>query len=452
MKKLSPNIILASKSIHRRRLLKKLGIPFKVIPSRAEEKSILTQGAAHLVKANALLKAQDVAARLDKGVVIGSDTLVFTHKKKVVGKPKSIKEAKKNLKALMCAPHWLYSGVAIVDAKTKKTLVDFEKTKIVMERLTDKEIDSYYRHTSSKDKAGGFDIDGKGAFFIKRIEGCYFNIVGLPMAKLCKMLKKFGVSILMLIVCFCFTGCVRTEYNLATEQEEMYFISTEREIAMGESIVRYVEKNFEINTDIDINERVSKIVDRLSKVCDRKELLYSGHVITKDDEVNAFALPGGPIYVFTGLINEADTDDELAGVIAHEFAHITAKHAIKRLQAQYGYSLLMVLAATSGNARMAQGVSLAFASIISSYSRADEIEADKLAVKYLKKAGYDPRAMETFLEKLHALNAKRPSRPFSYWRTHPYTSQRIATVSQEITGETTFRDYIRLTEEQESYK
>jgi len=432
--------------------LKKLGISFKVIPSRVQEKSHLTKGAAQLVKFNALLKAQDVATRVKEGIVIGSDTLVFTHEKKVIGKPKDLKEAKRNLKALMSAPHWLYSGVAIVDAKTKKTLVDFEKTKIVMERLTDKEIDSYYRHTPPEDKAGGFDIDGKGAFFIKRIEGCYFNIVGLPMAKLCKMLKNFGVSVLMLVVCFYMSGCIRSEYNLATEQEETYFISTEREIAMGESIMRYVEKNFEINTDVNINERVSKIVDRLSAVCDRKELIYTAHVITKDDEVNAFALPGGPIYIFTGLINEAKSDDELAGVIAHEFAHITAKHAIKRLQAQYGYSLLMVLAATSGNARMAQGVSLAFASIISSYSRADELEADKLAVKYLKKADYDPKGMETFLEKLHALNAKRRSHPFSYWRTHPYTSQRIATVSQEITGEKSFRDYIRLTEEEESYK
>ena len=96
----------------------------------------------------------------------------------------------------MAKPHWVYSGVAIVDAKTGQQEIGWEKTRVFMTRLTDKAIDRYHKLVSPLDKAGGFDIEGKGALFIPRIEGCYFNVVGLPLAKLAEMLKKFGVNAL----------------------------------------------------------------------------------------------------------------------------------------------------------------------------------------------------------------------------------------------------------------
>jgi len=445
MKK-TPVIILASRSVHRQKLLRQVGLKFRAMASHATELTSLSKGCAYLVKVNALRKAQDVANRVKQGIVVGADTVVYTADKKLIGKPRNPQEAKKNLKMLCRAPQWLYSGIAIVDAKTKKTAVDFEKTKVVMTPLTDQEIETYYRHTPGEDKAGGFDIEGRGAFFVKRIEGCYFNVIGLPLAKLRIMLKKFGVYLLSLVLCFSFSGCFTTEYNLATEKEETMLFSTDKEIGIGNSLAQYIEKEFEINTDVDVNERVSKIEARLQNVCDRKELLYSVQVINKD-EVNAFALPGGYIYVYKGLLDQVDNDDQLAGVIAHEFGHITAKHAMKRLQASYGYTLLQVLSAATGNTQMIPGIDLAFASIITGYGRQDELEADRLAVKYMKKAGYDPNEMAKFLEKLQVINAKEPIRRYSYWRTHPYTSQRVAGVRQEINGKTTFRDYIRLTED-----
>jgi septum formation protein len=445
MKKV-PLIILASRSPHRRKLLKQVGFKFRAISSRAHESSNLAKGCAHLVKVNALAKAQEVASRVKKGLVIGADTVVYTSDKKLIGKPRHPQEAKKNLKMLSQKPQWLYSGVAIIDARTKKTAVDFEKTKVFMTPLTNQEIDTYYRHTPGEDKAGGFDIEGRGAFFIRRIEGCYSNVVGLPLAKLRMMLKQFGVHVLFLFFCFSFFGCVTTEYNMATEQQETLLFGTEKEIAMGSALTQYIDKENEINTDIDVNERVSQIAKRLQEVCDRKELLYSVQVINKD-EVNAFALPGGYIYVYKGLLDKVDNDDQLAGVIAHEFGHITAKHAMKRLQASYAYTILQVLSATTGNAQMIPGIDLAFASILTGYAREDEFQADRLSVKYMEKAGYNPQEMVKFLEKLQAINAKEPIRRYSYWRTHPFTSQRTAAVRQEITGEITFRDYIRLTEE-----
>lgn len=444
-------IILASKSHHRKELLKKTGLLFSVMPSQVEEEVSAEKGAAYLVKTNAVLKARDIAKRVKSGIVLGCDTLVFSGNKEVIGKPRSVNEAKKNLKILMRKSHWLYSGIALIDAETNKTVVDFEKTKIYMDQLTNKEIDSYYKRVSFQDKAGGFDIEGRGAFFIERIEGCYFNVVGLPLFKLGKMLKQFGIHIFACLCFFYFSGCARTEYNLATHRQETYFISTDREIAIGESIARYVEQKFELSTDFDLNERIFQIAQRLAAVSDRRELVYTVRIINKD-EVNAFALPGGFIYVFKGLIDAAESDDEIAGVIAHEMGHVTAKHAIKRMQAQYGYNLAMILAAASQSGHMAQGVNLAYASIITGHSRQDEFEADRLAVRYMERAGYDPYAVTSFLEKLYEVNAKKPMRDFSYWRTHPYVSQRIANVQKEITGEMTFRDYIRLTEEKRDYK
>lgn len=186
-------IILASASPQRRKLMKILGLPFIVRPSRAQEISTITKDCAHLVKVNALLKAQEVASRLGKGIVIGSDTVVYSSKGRLILKPRDLKEAKKNLKELMAKPHWVYSGVAIIDAKTGRREIGYEKTKVFMMGLSDEAIDRYHQLVSPLDKAGGFDIEGKGALFIPRIEGCYFNVVGLPLAKLTEMLKKFGV-------------------------------------------------------------------------------------------------------------------------------------------------------------------------------------------------------------------------------------------------------------------
>ena len=190
------NLILASASPQRRNLMKILGLPFEVHPSRADEITSLTKGCAHLVKANALLKAQEVADRLERGIIIGCDTVVLSSKNRLILKPKDLKEARENLKELMAKPHWVYSGLAIIDAKTKRKEIGVEKTRVFMNELSNQEIIRYHKLVSPLDKAGGFDIEGKGALFIPRIEGCYFNVVGLPLAKLASMLKKFGVRVL----------------------------------------------------------------------------------------------------------------------------------------------------------------------------------------------------------------------------------------------------------------
>lgn len=170
-----------------------LNIPFTVRRSRAHEICRIKTSVAQLVKENACIKALDIAGTVKSpSIVIGADTVVYA-KGRLILKPKDLAEAKKNLKDLMSAPHWVYTGVAVVDSASGKICVDYERTRLVMTALTDQEIDRYHQEVPPMDKAGGFDIEGRGGLFIPRIEGCYYNVIGLPLAKLVEMLRQFGV-------------------------------------------------------------------------------------------------------------------------------------------------------------------------------------------------------------------------------------------------------------------
>lgn len=189
-------LILASASVQRKNLLKNAGIKFSVRLSKIKEDHKVKTTCSALVKHNALLKAQNVASRVRRGIVIGADTIAYLGNGRTIGKPRNHKDAKRILKILFSKPHWIYTGVAVIDVKTGQTQVDYEKTKVFMQKLADTEIDTYHRGTFPLDKAGGFDIEGRGGLFIRRIEGCYSNVIGLPMAKLRLMLKKMGVILL----------------------------------------------------------------------------------------------------------------------------------------------------------------------------------------------------------------------------------------------------------------
>jgi len=434
-------IVLASRSPQRRKLLKLLGMKFSVAVSRIAEKNKVQTTCSALVKENALRKALDVASRLKKGIVIGADTVVYVGNKRIMGKPKNLPEARRILKILFSSPQWVYTGVAIMDVASGKKLVGYEKTRVFMLPLNDKEIAHYHAKVKPFDKAGGFDIEGWGSIFIHRIEGCYSNVIGLPMAKLCTMLKKMGVNVLSLVLmAVILTGC-STEYNLATQQQETLMYTSEREVALGDSVAQAVEKKYEVVEEVDENERVKKILDRIVEVCDRKDILYFIHVLD-DDMMNAVSLPGGYIYVFKGLMDKVDSDDQLAGVIAHEIGHITARHGVKKIQSAYGAIALQVLSTEAGG-DVAAGVNVALNTLFSEYSQEDEFEADRLAVKYMKKAGYNPEGMVEFLKKLQG-EQKKDIRPYIYWKTHPNLSKRIAVVNKEIKGSMGFRDYLNL--------
>jgi MAF protein len=444
-------IYLASASKARKQLLKTFGLKFRTFPSRVKEK--IHPGKlsyAGLVKSNALAKAKDVAGRIKSGVVIGADTIVV-QENKIFGKPKNIKDAKKMLKRLSRKPQWLYTGLAVVDKDNGRALVSCEKTKIYMDALTGPEIDRYFSKVSPLDKAGSFDIQGKGAFFIRRIEGCFYNIVGLPMRSLYQMFRKLGLKVFMiLLVTLCIgemvtvlSGC-SSEYNIVTGEEESYYYSTDKEVQMGKAIVKEAEKEYKLAQDPLLQERVKSVGKKIAAVCDRKEINYEFKVLD-EEEVNAVSLPGGFVYVNKGLLEKISTDDELAGVLAHEVGHIVARHSMKKLQGYQGYSILRVLLAVSPvGGEVGAAADTAFAELLMGYSREDELLADKLGARYAKLAGYDPHGMINFLLKLQDINRRKPLEPRSYYKTHPYVPDRIRVVKQELNEGIGFDDYINI--------
>ncbi|MFA5256424.1 MAG: Maf family protein [Candidatus Omnitrophota bacterium] len=185
---------MASASKARRKLLNDVGLKFIVRVSKIREKRVIKTNCGDLVTENALLKALDVAGRTKTGIVIAADTVVLVGKK-IIGKPRNIKDAFRTLRLLSRKPQWVYTGIAVIDIDNDKRYTAFDRTKVYMYHLTEREIKNYFRRVSPLDKAGSFDIQGFGGVFIDRIEGCFYNVVGLPMAKLAEIIKKTGMEV-----------------------------------------------------------------------------------------------------------------------------------------------------------------------------------------------------------------------------------------------------------------
>jgi Zn-dependent protease with chaperone function len=351
------------------------------------------------------------------------------------------------LKKLSGRPQWIYSGVAVYDKGRNRMRLSYEKTRIYMDALSDKEIDAYFSYVSPLDKAGSFDIQGKGAFFIRRIEGCFYNVVGLPLRALYRMLKDAGVSIFtaavvpLVAVTMLVSGCSH-EFNVATGRQEAYYYSTEQELKMGRSVAKQIEKEYKLVEDPLVQQRVADIGKKIAAVSDRQDIDYRFKVLA-EDEINAVSLPGGYVYVFKGLIDITADDGELAAVLAHETAHIVARHSVKKIQATMGYTLArLLMIPVPQSAEVASAADAAFLEFLLGYGREDELLADELGARYAKRAGYDPHSMIAFLRKLEDHNRRRPLQPRSYLKTHPYVPDRIRVVKQELGEPISFTDFI----------
>ncbi len=448
-------LYLASDSKARKKLLNILGLKFKVLPSKIDEHSIAkNSNFSKLVQRNAYAKAKAVSQKVSSGIIIGADTIVVTDKK-VFGKPQSIDDAVAMLKNISGKAQMVYTGIAVIDKDYKKELVSFEKTKIHMDKLTDEQIRGYFKIVNPLDKAGSFDIQGMGALFISRIEGCFYNVVGLPLRKLYLMLKQMGINIFVQLffigVAVSFLGGCSTEYNIVTGEQESYYYSTEKEVNIGENIARQVEKEYKLVEDPLVAQRVETIGKKIAAVCDRKDIFYHFKVI-EDKDVNAVSLPGGYVYVFKGLVEKVSNDDELAVVIAHEIGHIVARHSVKKMQAMNSYTLLRLLAIPVPQAGEVVAASDAvFVELLLGYGREDELLADQLGTRYAKLAGFDPHAMISFLEKLHEVDMRKPATAKNYFKTHPYVPDRIRVVKQELGEAMGFKDYINIEQNTHEY-
>ncbi|RKY91364.1 MAG: septum formation protein Maf [Ignavibacteriae bacterium] len=183
-------IYLASKSPRRRKLLKQINLNFKSFTVDMEEKIKPGEKPSVSVKRLSKEKLEIARQKVIHGIIITADTIVVL-KGKVIGKPKDKNEAKRFLKNLSGKVHTVYTGFSIYNSENKMLLTDFEKTSVEFRKLTSKEIDDYIKSGSPMDKAGAYGIqDDFGAVFIKKINGCYYNVVGLPLTKVYQTLKK----------------------------------------------------------------------------------------------------------------------------------------------------------------------------------------------------------------------------------------------------------------------
>ncbi len=188
------DLILASASPRRAELLRQIGLDFQVVPSTFEEETLPEADPAQLVMELALNKAKRVAESTSAGLVIGADTVVFLGGR-ILGKPSGMDEAVRMLKQLSGQTHQVFTGVALVEVPGGKIRVDYEMTRVKFRSLCMSEIEAYVSTKEPLDKAGAYGIQGKGAVLVEAVHGCYFNVVGLPIAKLVMMLQDFGVSL-----------------------------------------------------------------------------------------------------------------------------------------------------------------------------------------------------------------------------------------------------------------
>jgi len=183
-------VYLASKSPRRRKLLKQINLKFSSFSVDIDESIHLHESPSHCVKRIAEEKLAKAKMIKKKGIIITADTIVVL-KDEVIGKPKNKKEAKSFLQKLSGNVHTVYTGFSIYNSERDITITDYEKTLVEFRKLSDEEIDSYIAGGSPMDKAGAYGIqDDFGAVFIKKINGCYYNVVGLPLTKVYETLQK----------------------------------------------------------------------------------------------------------------------------------------------------------------------------------------------------------------------------------------------------------------------
>jgi beta-barrel assembly-enhancing protease len=210
-------------------------------------------------------------------------------------------------------------------------------------------------------------------------------------------------------------------------------MSIEKEIALGKQLAQDIERQVKLIDDPEINEFVSRVGQNLVRNSDAK-VPFTIKVVDSD-EINAFALPGGFFYVNSGLITSADEESELAGVMAHEIAHVAARHGTEQYTkgtiANYATLPLIFLGGGLGYG-LYQAAGFLIPLKFLQFSRSAETEADFLGLQYVFKTGYDPTAFVSFFEKIQAQEKKKPGKLAKAFSTHPPTADRIEKTQANI--------------------
>jgi len=213
---------------------------------------------------------------------------------------------------------------------------------------------------------------------------------------------------------------------------DFIFISTPEEVEIGKQVASDVESKEKLLKNTTVQNYVNEVGQKIARVCDRTDIEYTFKVIDKK-EINAFACPGGFIYVYTGLLDILDNEAQLACVLSHEVSHLVARHSIKKLQNIYGYSILAQIALGDKAEGVAGDiVNVAAMLILQGYSRDNEFEADKYGILYARNTGYNPKGMIQVFEKFEKMEDNPPPAVLGLLSSHPPAEDRIRKGESEI--------------------
>ena len=231
-------------------------------------------------------------------------------------------------------------------------------------------------------------------------------------------IRLWQIAILLL------AGCASLEPYV----QEFNIVSIPEEIQIGEKIAAEISKQMEIVKNPSVTDRVISLGERLAAGLPRRDFQYEFYVV-RDETPNAFTIPGGKIYVHTGLLDFVGDDSELAGVLGHELGHAYARHPAKGLSRQMGVGYLSSLLFKDPQGKFRTlALQLATQGVLTRYSREDERQADELGYTFLRRAGFRTDGLLRFLRKLLAL--QRGREPLPFLSTHPPTPERISRLEQ----------------------
>jgi Zn-dependent protease with chaperone function len=243
------------------------------------------------------------------------------------------------------------------------------------------------------------------------------------------------VSLLLMVLMF---GAMPALADYKKVGGGLNFFSEQQEIAMGREYSQQLNQKLDLIRDPFINQYINQIGQKLVQHSRRPDLEYNFFVVNSE-EINAFALPGGFVYVNRGLIEAADTESELAGVVSHEIGHVVGRHSTKQMSKRLLLSGIVLGAGMAVGAKSEKwgdvvtalgGVGVFFASM--KYSRDDERQSDWLGLTQMTRAGYDPNGMVSFFRKLDQLHDSRGGPGLAFMSTHPLPEERMRNMQREI--------------------
>ena len=212
-------------------------------------------------------------------------------------------------------------------------------------------------------------------------------------------------------------------------------ISQQQEVQMGQEYAQQINAQLPIIRDPELNRYINVLGDSIARLTNRADLDWQFFIVDAQ-EVNAFAVPGGFVYINRGLIQRADQMDEIAGVLGHEIGHVVRRHTVKQMEkaqgANIGVTLACVLTSVCNSQVAGAAINVAGGALFAKFSRSDEAEADNEGFKNVVKAGISPVGMVTMFQKLLEERQSRPGAVDSWFLTHPLEEDRIRAVQAQI--------------------